>query len=366
MNRRMTGWLAWGALALVIGVPSADLMFSTPETSVSVAAVDAGKQPFFGPMPAKNTNVTDVFEAPVARPLAAKTPAAGVVPPKVVAPEAVVTKPVPVVPAEAESSTETAAAAEPEKADPAPLKLGTEPAVETKAVAAIEQETPQQKGAAMTPVVPMAIRVVGDQGMAPLPVKPVPEAGKTAVEPAKADADPASGTTELAAIPEAAGQAIAPVELRGSDNKTLKVAVTPPVTEPVTALAPKPLPASLRPPEPVRTSRSVATFEEEVRASIDNVRAGSRRAPAYGDPVYPVYDDYSEDAPVWGDDPRLRRGQQLESFAPGDFAEDDPSDSEFYEVWRQEQRPAGFTRSGSFEEQLPARRGSAVRMDLLQ
>ncbi len=343
MNRRLTGWFAWGALALVIGVPSVDMVLSTPENSVSMAAVDARKEPFFGPMPAKKPVVEDVFEAPVANRAPVETPPAGM----------------------PDISVPTIAAPEPETAVADAVTKDTE----TKDVALAEPKKPAQAGAQVTPVVPLAIRVVGDQRMAPKPVKITPDAADKAVtaETETAKTDRPAETTALAAVPVVATdsadtatqvEAAEPLQLRGSDSETLSVAVADPQAAPVAVTAPKPLPASMRPPAPVRASRSVATFEDEVRASVDNLRAAGRRAPAF--------EDYSDRQPVWGDDPRLRRGQQLETFAPGGFVADDSSDSEFYELWREEQRPVGFRRSGSFEEQLPARRGSGIRMDLLQ
>lgn len=123
--------------------------------------------------------------------------------------------------------------------------------------------------------------------------------------------------------------------------------------------APTPMPVLARPRQTAvinQPSAPQTQLQRDVSQSIATVRTTVRDAPALRGEVFEP--DHSR---FWGDDPRYRGRENLQAFES-----DDASDSSFYELWKSENRPAGFQRRGSFEEQLPARRGSAVRLDLLQ
>lgn len=129
--------------------------------------------------------------------------------------------------------------------------------------------------------------------------------------------------------------------------------------------APVPMPANLRPIRvntPVIERESAAPlelqFEDDLRSRVNIIETARQPVVVVDEPV---------NEPFWGDNPRYNDGRRLDTFTSEEIARaDDASDSQFYEIWADNNRPAGFQRRGSFSEQLPARRGSSVRLDLLQ
>lgn len=304
MNRQWTGWLAWSALALVIAVPSADIVFSQPETpelaSSEATETDSEQQSFFGPMlPEQNPD------------LALKPRPTGVIDtPSVV-----------------------------EIAEPAPLVLPEPTAVLPETPPVIEVvEAPvaiadKIKPVPMAPSIPLDFRIVGDERMV------------TALRPIE---------TAPAVVPEEA------VEVSAlSQSETIDVPFGEPLALETALVAPVPMPASMRPVTPVTQPSS---FEEDVRQSIETIRTARRD----DQPVVLAEDD--DERLTLREVQQLQQGpQRLDTINSGGFADNRTvRSSGFSDIREGREQPLGFSRRGSFEEQLPARRGDSVRLDLLQ
>lgn len=296
MNPRLTGWLAWSVLAVIIAVPSAKNVFFESDNDRAVddvvlvsVAEPVVKQPFFGPIPARNTRTNDPFALPVRAPAKPR-------------------------------------------------------------VASIKVQEPD---VLLTPVVTRAPRIVGDPGMA-INVTP-----RVSAEPDLQALDAVDTPVLISDVvqPASVGEPI-PIEFRVGDGAVLDVAITDLVpTSPARAvLVPVPMPVSLRPAAPIVS----ASFEGDVRKSIENIRTARRTEMRV--------ENFDNNGAGWGDDPRFRRGgRRLDTFASGEvFSENYAGNSAFYELWAEDEKPSSFRRNGSFEEQLPARRGRGIRMDLLQ
>lgn len=135
MTRRWTGWLAWGALALVIGGPSADIFFFREDNNTTATA-EAEQQAFVGPLPVESAQTAEPAEVPLTN-VAAIDP--------VVLPDAPVTLP------------------------------ETPPVIElAKPAFAIEEKI---RPAQVEPAIPLDFRIVGDQRMvtALRPVEDLPD-----------------------------------------------------------------------------------------------------------------------------------------------------------------------------------------------
>lgn len=341
MNRRVTGWLAWSALALIIGVPSVEMALSDAERPAAAdVAESAAGNAFFGPVPAPKKTANDPFALPENPP--AEDDAGQAV-------------------AEAEKP-QTAAKAE--AADTEPDKVAMETA-----------EKDETADAAT------GIRVVGAPRVLREPGGPAANSGLWATGGA-ADQATETGSAEAAAD----SGALQPIESRTGTPGMLETALASEAGDVVAggkgeqlrqtaaiakapAVAPQPMPAYLRPTPPAQVATT--SFEEDVRQSIENIRTARDRVepvPDDGQLIWsrdPYRTSYDYDDPYG--DPYDDGGETLEPFAPGEFAPDDyAGDSAFYQAWRTRRQPQEFRNSGSFTEQLPARRGTGIRLDLLQ
>lgn len=320
MNRRFTGLLAWCALGLVVAIPSTDVLLKATGDALSdsdrAAALEAANR--VGPQLAdRETRPVIVLGADVATPVSQ-----------------------PFLPIDQEPDVEIGVAVNvppPTKALPTIVPLSAKPVEEIDVAATpkgvVELNSDPISASKITPVAPL------DMGQSEKGV-----ASEVAVEPNLLEMDggvPVQENLEVAAIE--------PVEVPIVENRS----------------APVPMPADLRP-KPVVTSRATSQdiergtpeLEEGVRSSVNVIEVSRRPVVDLEEPV---------NQPFWGDNPQYRNGRRLDSFGSDEVVRaDDASDSAFYELWEKENRPAGFRSRGSFSEQLPARRGSAIRLDLLQ
>lgn len=319
MNRRVTGLLAWCGLALVIAVPSAEVLFSGGDDTIGVAAPqDAASADFAVPQkPTGKVATTAAADMPF-QPLA-----------------------------ESVASADDLAGPELDATSGAPEQI-SEPLIAGKPLP-------------LPPIVPAGARLPETKVAVVDPSAPIvdaPDAAQGATEVAVLKNDAPSVENLDAQVPSAA-----PTEVIAQEELVETAAPTAPV---VVALAPVPQPYKERPAYVTATARQSVTpparveAETQVRGgrSFVRLRAATRLR---GEAI-------DGDAPFWGDNPRLRTGRRLDSFPSVEILadEDDASDSGFYELWQDDNQTAGFRRNGSFEEQLPARRGSSVRLDLLQ
>lgn len=324
MNRRVTGLLAWCGLALVIAVPSAEVLFSGGDDTIGVAAPqDAASADFAVPQkPTGKVATTAAADMPF-QPLA-----------------------------ESVASADDVAGPELDTTSGAPEQI-SEPLIAGKPLP-------------LPPIVPAGARlpetkVAVVEPNAPIVETPTAAQGATEVAQVAVLEDDTPSVENLdAQVPSAA-----PTEVIAQEDLVETAApIAPEVV--VVALAPVPQPYKERPAYVTATARQSVTpparveAETQVRGgrSFVRLRAATRLR---GEAI-------DGDAPFWGDNPRLRTGRRLDSFPSVEILadEDDASDSGFYELWQDENQTAGFRRNGSFEEQLPARRGSSVRLDLLQ
>lgn len=313
MNRRLTGWVAWGALALVIGVPSTEMVWSRAESnqveiyqgespavvvsdeqgenSVVVAdEVEEKRVPFFTSLSDHRSVAEDQFTAPFG-------------PQK---PD--------------ESATVEIATVEPVKAEPV----------------TVEPVTAEIARPIGDPI-PIEVRIVGDIGMA---------------------------GSKKPAVTKPIGEPI-PIEFRVLGDTRMRVAVLEPqsdLVEEAKLIAPVPMPAFLRPDTPEHVVVASVGFEREVRASIETIRAQDRDFP----PV--TYEAGAGETDWWNgdvdfqDDGWRQDSLDLGAFAEGEYA----GDSGFNELWLEEQETPGFFPNGSFEDQLPVYHGNGIRMDLVR
>lgn len=311
MNRQWTGWLAWSALALVIAVPSADIVFSQPETpelaSIETAETDSEQQSFFGPMlPEQNPDLalkprsTVVIETPSVVEIAEPAP--------LVLPE------------------------------PTAILPETPPVIDVvEAPIAIAEKI---KPVPMAPSIPLDFRIVGDERMVtalrPVETAPVVIPDETIVVPEE--------TFEISELPQA---------------ETIGVPFGEPLPLETARVAPVPMPASMRPVTPVTQTGS---FQDDVRQSIETIRTARRDE----QPVV-LAEDGGERLTL-REVQQLQQGpQRLDTINSSGFANNSTVRSNgFSDIREGRERPLGFSRRGSFEEQLPARRGDSVRLDLLQ
>jgi len=195
------------------------------------------------------------------------------------------------------------------------------------------------------------IRVVGDRGMALILAdntdQIVVDAPKPATAPKVVPVTQGDGGGARTAI------------------QTAMLDVTPYLLGQPAIVAPVPMPASMRPNKLARAEvANIAndSFVEDVRASIDNIR---RSDDAKLQPVsfHELVGRNAETQSIQ----QLQDGpRRLDTFPFEELQrENTTGDGAFLELWAEGQRPAGFTRFGSFESQLPAQRGDAVRLDLL-
>ncbi len=356
MTRHWTGWVAWSALAVVVGIPSANLALSGQGDTSRQQAVsalqfqpetDAETQPFFGP-PMAGEDLT-VDEGEFIGPMPAEAAPA---------PEP---EPVP----------ETAAAPEPESE-----------ATADAPVAATDEagDIPLQP----MPTTSDGVRIVGDPALARIPADDEkPERVTRNVHPdAPAQAQGAEAETAAAEplgdpIPlpfrvvnlpsedggqpyDANGDGIADEPIRTASTNAGREQVTP------EAVAPTPMPAAMRPPEPVYSRTSESTLEDDVRQSLANIRAERARnrgvvppAPPNDIDVLVPRDEVNVLVPqrelrgsgTFTDPYRYEPSSRSRVIVEDDFA----GDSQFYREW---------SRQNSAD--LPARRGSGVRLDLLR
>lgn len=319
MNRQWTGWLAWCALAVIVAVPSADIVFSQPETTPSVVVADVERQPFIGPMPVDPERTTDPFQGPVLETIeSVKVPD----PVKVMEPAIVLETPLvlpdtpPVI----------------EVAEPSPLL------------------TDKIKPVPLAPTIPLDFRIVGDQRMVTALRNTNPVPAETSENVVAVDNEALSETPLVEVVPEV--ENLETVVVANSDPDASALPITG------TIVAPIPMPVALRPASPAGQRNSL---EDDVRLSIETIRTARQ-----GNSVVELRPDDRDN--FLAEDVAPSRGlQRLDRIDRDSFSRDDyAGDSAFYELWEEENRPSGFSRRGSFEEQLPARRGRSVRLDLVQ
>lgn len=369
MNRQVTGWLAWSALALVISVPGAELFFPKSDSdavaeSITIADISMddqslGEQSLGEQLPGMNV---DVFEAPVIKRVAAIKSVA-----EEVLPAAPLGPPLPVALETGEiRSAELAALPRSSFEDVVPLLapktpigspipiefrlVGEQPLLTAELPTPLETPYPVLRLESQSPIVqPRKVRVVGDRGMALINV-----------DGAEYIAETAPAAVPLETTKTNGEENVAPEVVQVAMMDEAKILIGEPGV-----VAPIPMPASMRPTEPPRevvASVSDESFVEDVRASIGNIRRANN---TQAQPV--VFQKAPSGETDLGYDPQFgERLQRLDTFPFEDFQRDDfAGDSEFYELWAEGEKPAGFSRFGSFSEQFPTRHGNGVRLDLV-
>ena len=364
MNRQVTGWLAWSTLALVISVPSAELVFPKSDSdavleNISVADISMDKLASSGQLPRMNV---DVFEAPIIKRIALNkpvvdeaVPAAPFGPPLPIALETgeIRSAELAALPRSSFEDVVPQIAPKAPVGSPMPIEfrlVGEQRVLTAELMTDVEIPYPVLRQNDQSPVIqPRKIRVVGDKGMALIEAGGTENIVETALVSIPSEATETNGAEKTA--PEV-------VQVAMVDE------VQPLFNEPE-IVAPIPMPAYKRPAVPQReTVASVSTdsFVEDVRASIGNIRR------AKNVPVQPiVFHDLPNREADLGYDPQFNeRSQRPDTFPFRDFQRNDyAGDSEFYELWAEGEKPAGFSRFGSFSEQFPARRGNGIRLDLV-
>lgn len=380
MTRQWTGWIAWSALAIVVGIPSANLALSGSDGTGRQEPIHANQfqpqqqpdaRPFFGPPPPEEEDEQAGFIGP---PL----PESG-----------------------APSAPESAEAPAPEPKPETGTETATAPAAETEPAAQAGAATPQQ------PLAPRGggVRIVGDPGLARVtgestgpsleglsadalrraalgvhpdalaPSRPADEpVVETAANPSRQDgtAGQREPLGDPIPLPFRVGNGIAEDDIARAPVGTAATG-TPDGRARVTSIAPEPMPAAMRPPEPARTSPS---FEDEVRQTLADIRHERRGRqpvvpPAPGNDIDVLVPEEEEvDVLVPGEqlrgsgtlldpyrfEPRSRSRAVTEGYA---------GDSEFYRRWaRENDAVPDYAPEG--DPVFPARRGSGVRLDLLR
>jgi hypothetical protein len=182
MNRQLTGWLAWGALAVVISVPSAEIVFSRGDQSHAVIDVTDARGPteMRRSIRALNPRSTvDFFESPVVNTAASANHDLSLANPAEITvlpdPRKVVVGPQPVIVAQLSPVASAPAGAKDKAIDPfeqpIPIELrlvGEQPKLMAQTVI---PETTSSWDAEAVEARASAVRIVGDPRMS-LAIKP--------------------------------------------------------------------------------------------------------------------------------------------------------------------------------------------------
>lgn len=407
MNRRITGWLAWGALALIISVPGADLIFSASDDEIlngDAIEIAGLNEDAFGPSSEPvgivRPDFVDAYEAPFIQTemgpdeLEIATPAPAVAVPLPVLDEAIVAAAPQAVIVADDVLVAPEAMEVVEVTDPIEM-VDISPSVPPVEIAEIVEPETDEPLIVETEIVELA--VAEPVSVAPVPASPI----------VAADVEQPARNVRVVAGPDLV---VTPVEVETNSNPLtsdllqrvedvltnedvlereeivlaaepviesapdIQVAAIDPALEPLATephiVAPVPMPASMRPAPPVKISVSTVSAPEKLKHVPFKGQAAETDARASVNKLRPshvVNVPLFEDDEFWGSQTDYQSPQLLDEFNIGEFSqrEMDPGDG-FNRQWLTRSRPSGFRRSGSFEEQLPAYHGDGVRMDLLQ
>lgn len=358
MNRQITGWLAWGALALVISVPSAEIIYSSSDKEVDVAVTSASVGLVSEVAPVKNTEPeAKPAKIEVARPqISEDVFARGLTwleHSKSEIEDAGVAMIRPDSGGSVVSGSESILFAK-TNSDYRPVTVSPPlPVTNNERPEDLEENIVREQ---ITDKTSADVRVVGDIGMASLNAH-------NSVATNNAEIVSPIGIPVVREVSEIDEPDLAPIiiveETRTEDILTqenneveqseglLAIASVDngAISQEATSTPPVPMPASMRPIK--RTTASSAALPVRSSAGIRIVR-----------------EDSSDNAELrqvsFYDLVEARSGSSVSGIQPIP-----DSSSRFYDVTRDGRRPSRFMSNGSFESQLPATRGNSVRLDLL-